>query len=209
MINNLAFLFNSPHMKILAAFLFSFFFFEPAGTSVETWIIERSSNLCIEGRTNISSFTCDIVEYLNEDTILLYREINNDQKSITAKGGLSIDINGFDCHRDYLTTGFKKTLKPSENPHMVINLLTLGYIKPNTPKQHVKGYVEIQLAGVTRIMEIDYAVTNAQPGMLQLTGSRKMLFADFKLKPPKKAGGLIKVEQEITVRFQLMLRSSA
>ena len=195
-------------MKLIAAILIGFFIGRPPTSTVETWIIKKSSNLCIEGRTNISSFTCDIVEYLNEDTILLYRDLNNDQKYITAKGGLSIDINRFDCHRAYLTTGFKKTLKPAENGHMIINLLTLGYIKPNTPSQHVKGYVEIQLAGVTRFMEIDYSVINSHPGLLELTGTRKMLFSDFKLNPPKKAGGLIKVEQEIMVRFQLMLRSS-
>ena len=90
---------------------------------------------------------------------------------------------------------------------MKINLLTIGYIRPNVSNQSVKGMVEIQLAGVTKKIEVNYAVTKNLPGSLYLVGTQTVQFSDFRLTPPSKLAGLIKVEQQIKVRFELMLRS--
>ena len=193
-------------MKSIAVMIWSFFFFEPVNISVEKWVIEKTSNLCIEGRSNVNNFKCDIVEYLNADTIFLYRDASQAKMPIATRGGFNININRFDCHQNHITTDLKKTLKATENAYMKVNLLTIDYIKPNTTNQTVKGFVEIQLAGVTKIIEVDYTVIKHQPGSLNLIGTKTVRFSDFKLIPPSKLAGLIKVEQEIKVRFQLMLR---
>ena len=76
-------------MKSIVAFLYSLILFEPSGLTVEKWVIEESSNLCIEGKTNISPFKCEIIEYLKEDTITLYRENTQAQQS---RAGYSCDF---------------------------------------------------------------------------------------------------------------------
>ena len=100
----------------------------------------------------------------------------------------------------------KKTLKAKEDAHMKINLVSFGYMKSNQTNQAIKGIVEIQLAGIIKKIEIDYAVNKNQGGVLHLIGTKRLLFSDFKLTPPKKLAGLIKVEEEITVSFRLILR---
>lgn len=193
-------------MKSLVIIIWSLLFFDSVNVSVEKWVIEKSSSLRIEGKSNVNSFKCDIVEYLNRDTILLYVDNASEQTQIAAKGGLTLDINRFDCHQNYVTADLKKTLKANENAYMKINLLSFGHIKVNTPNQEIKGHVEIQLAGVTKKIDVDYVVVKNEVGSLHLIGTRKLLFSDFKLTPPRKLAGMIKVEEEITVRFQLMLR---
>ena len=119
-------------MKSIAVMIWSFFFFEPVNISVEKWVIEKTSNLCIEGRSNVNNFKCDIVEYLNADTIFLYRDASQAKMPIATRGGFNININRFDCHQNHITTDLKKTLKATENAYMKVNLLTIDYIKPNT-----------------------------------------------------------------------------
>ena len=194
-------------MKSLAIIIWSLLFFDPVNVTVERWVIEKNSNLCIEGKSNVNNFRCDIVEYLNHDTIFLYREVSKAEMPIATKGGLHININRFDCHQNHITADLKKTLKAKENEIMKINLLSLGFIRPNTPSQQVKGHVEIQLAGVSKNVEVDYAVVRNQSGFMNLIGTKTILFADFNLTPPSKLAGLVKVEQEIKVRFELVLRS--
>ncbi len=196
-------------MKSIAIIIWSFFFFTPAEVAVERWVIEKSSNLCIEGKSNVNTFKCDIVEYLNRDTIFLYRDATQAHLPITTRGGLNININRFDCHQNHITADLKKTLKAKENAYMKINLLTIGNIKSNVSNQAVKGMVEIQLAGVTRKVEVNYAIVKNQPGSLHLVGTQTVHFSDFKLTPPSKLAGLIKVEQEIKVKFELILTSVA
>lgn len=194
-------------MKSLIIIIWGLLFFDPAEVTVERWVIEKNSNLCIEGKSNVNNFKCDIVEYLNRDTILLFRDASQGQQPITTRGGLNININRFDCHQNHITADLKKTLKAKENAYMKINLLTIGYIRPNVSNQSVKGMVEIQLAGVTKKIEVNYAVTKNLPGSLYLVGTQTVQFSDFRLTPPSKLAGLIKVEQQIKVRFELMLRS--
>lgn len=193
-------------MKIAVMLIWNLLFFDPVDVSVEKWVIQKSSNLSIEGKSNVNTFKCDIVEYLKEDTIFLYKNNALYQPTSIAKGGLTININRFDCHQNHITTDLKKTLKSKENVWMKINLLTLGYLQPNTHHQAIKGNVEIQLAGVTKIIEIDYRVEQRSDGSLYLVGVRKLLFSDFGLVPPSKLAGLIKVNQEIKVSFYLLLR---
>jgi hypothetical protein len=191
-------------MKLMLLIFGTLFFKGTPGPSTERWVIQKSSNLCIEGRSNINSFRCDITEYLQPDTICLFKDVQT-MKPFPMKGGLSIRIKGFDCHQKHITNDLRKTLKADEQPALKINLLNIGYYNGNV--ENIRGWVSIELAGVIKRTEIDYQVRSSNPGFLQLNGSRKLKFSDFGLKPPQKLAGLIKVEEELTVRFQLMLRS--
>ena len=193
-------------MKSIAIIIWGLIYFNPVNVIVEKWVIEKNSSLRIEGKSNVNGFKCDIVEYLNRDTIFLYKDASQAQMPVATKGGLIININSFDCHQNHITADLKKTLKAKENAYMKINLLTLGHIEPNTSNQRITGYVEIHLAGITKKIEINYSVVKNQPGSLYLIGTKTVKFSDFMLTPPSKLAGLIKVEQDIKVRFELMLR---
>jgi hypothetical protein len=193
-------------MKTILAAIIASFFFTPATTFVEKWVIEKNSNLSIEGRSNISSFRCDVTEYLHADTILFnMNEVH--QQALTAKGGLTINVNRFDCHQKYIDSDLRKTLKAKECPFLKIDLLSIGNFL--TGNKSVKGNVAITLAGVTRKIDVDYIIQNGSEGNIHLYGSRQVLFSDFNLIPPRKLAGLIKVEEQINVRFLLILRPLA
>jgi hypothetical protein len=191
-------------MKLILLIIGALFFKGSAPPLAERWVIQKNSNLCIEGRSNITSFRCDITEYLQPDTIYIFKD-EQMRKSIPIKGGLTIRIKRFDCHQKYITNDLRKTLKSDEQPDLKINLLNINYYNGDT--DNIKGWVSIELAGVTKRTEIDYQVLARNTDILQLNGSRKLRFSDFGLKPPQKLSGLIKVEDELTVRFQLILRS--
>jgi hypothetical protein len=192
-------------MKLVFILLVAFLFKGSPGPMAEKWVIQQNSNLCIEGKTNISNFRCDITEYLQPDTIYFFKE-EQSTRPIPLRGGLSINIKRFDCHQKFITTDLRKTLKADEHPMLKIDLLNIGYYSGDAG--NIKGWVNITLAGVIKSAEIDYTVRNGQPGYLELTGTRKLRFSDFGLKPPQKLAGLVKVEEELNVRFQLVLRSA-
>jgi hypothetical protein len=191
-------------MKLVLIFLFPFLFKGAAVPVAERWVIQKNSNLCIEGKTNINSFRCDITEYLQPDTIHFFKD-GQTTKPIPIRGALCINIKRFNCHQKFITNDLRKTLKSDEQPILKIDLLNIGYYHGDA--KNIKGWVNIRLAGVTKTMEVDYAVRNGNPDHLELTGTRKIKFSDFGLKPPQKLAGLIKVEEELNVRFQLVLHS--
>lgn len=192
-------------MKLILLILGTLLYKGTLAPSAEKWVIQKNSSLSIEGRSNVNSFRCDITEYLQPDTIYMFKE-DQPLKPFAIKGGLSIDIKRFDCHHKYITNDLRKTLKADEQPVLRIKLLNIGYYNGNA--ENIKGWVCIELAGVAKRAEIDYQVQSPNAGVLQLNGSRKLKFSDFGLKPRQKMAGLIKVEEELTVRFQLILHSA-
>lgn len=191
-------------MKLLLLLIGTFLCKGAPAPTAERWVIQKNSTLSIEGRSNVNSFRCDITEYLQPDTIYLIKD-EQTTKPFQIKGGLSININRFDCHHKYITNDLRRTLKADEQPVLKIKLLSIGYYNGNA--ENIRGWVSIEMAGVSKTTEVDYQVQNSNPDVLQLNGTRKLKFADFGLKPRQKMAGLIKVEEELTVRFQLILRS--
>ena len=185
--------------------MISSLFFSPDSIIVEKWIIEKSSNLCIEGKSNISAFRCDIIEYLHTDTVRFSRNEQQNQ-ILNIRGGITIDINRFDCHQKHITGDLRKTLKADKIPLLKIELLSIGDFM-NESTKNVKGTVTISLAGITRQMDVDYQIVNNGDGYLNLYGSRGVMFSDFMLTPPNKLAGLIKVENKLQIQFRLNLRS--
>lgn len=180
------------------------FLFNPSPAIVEKWIIEKNSNLCIEGKSNVSSFQCDVVQYLRVDTVFFYKD---DRQIVTTRGGITIDVNTFDCHQKYITADLRKTLKAKECPLLRIDLLSIGNLPVVAGDYKTTGWVAIQLAGVSRKVEVNYTVQAGSNGVMHLYGSQRVSFSDFALTPPRKLAGLIKVEEEINVKFRLILRA--
>lgn len=166
------------------------------------WVVEKNSTLAIDGSSNINKFTCDIKEYLKIDTL---KSVNHAQskKFMFHNSSLSIDIKRFDCHHKFITADFRKMLKAETYPDLRIHFVSLDEIHE---AGIVKGLVDIELAGRRRRMEVEYKCSHIGGNQLRLQGDKIMKFSDFQLVPPKKIGGLIRINEEINVHFNLFFR---
>ncbi len=156
----------------------------------------------IEGSSNINAFTCDLKEYLNEDT-LVYTKDDHAKKLVFSNSVLNVDIARFDCHQKYITADFRKILKSEKNPYIRVRFISLD---DAAVSGNINGVVEIEIAGQTKRMDITYAMQQYGNKQLQLIGSKEMQFSDFKLEPPKKLMGLIRINEAIKVNFHLHFR---
>lgn len=188
-------------LMILFHFLFSA---GPKPPVAERWIIERNSVFTIEGKSNVAPFKCQTSQYLNNDTITILKD-DNPQAPFYFNGGLKVMIRWFNCEQQVMTREMWRTLKEKEKPEMKINLISITRFKQNGQK--AMGLVDIELAGVTKRCEILFEVHNGHPKMLSFSGTRQMCFADFRLKPPNKLAGLIKVEENLMVNFTIKMKA--
>jgi hypothetical protein len=53
---------------------------------------------------------------------------------------------------------------------------------------------------------MDCSIEAKSSGLIHLKGGRDFLFSDFNLEPPKHMMGLVKVQQNLTVGFRLVLK---
>lgn len=170
------------------------------------WVVESGSQLNIEGSSNVNQFTCQVMQYLQSDTLRWIRD-DRAKKLRFQNSVVNIDVSQFDCHHKYITSDLRKTLKSNKYPYLRIHFLSMDDLTWIQEGQVVNGQLTIELAGVTKRFDMQYKVIHDQGGRFRLCGSKQMRFADFNLVPPTKLAGMIKINEEIKVNFELLFRS--
>lgn len=168
------------------------------------WAVHKSSTLRIVGSSNVNKFACEIPGYNKIDTIFCPKD--DAKKPVPLQGSLSIDVMQFDCHNKFLTNDLRKTVKADKYPLLVVRFLSLTRAPLITQnRDQIMGIVEVELAGKTKRFELAYSFVKNENAQIELTSSRVFYFSDFELTPPRKLGGLIKVNDIFNVDFRLIL----
>lgn len=169
------------------------------------WTILPNSFITINGSSNINTFGCEASGTFQAEP--LRGVISKDGVSVDMKGAIRIDINQFDCNHRMLTADLRKTLKAEIYPQMTIRFLSLERMPLcDGGTDFIMGRVIIELAGQHKPFNIRYSFSETGSGY-KLQGSRAFSFADFDLAPPKKVGGLVKVNDDFDVAFTLLLNN--
>ncbi len=164
----------------------------------EKWVISENSSLMVNGSTNINKFSCEIPTYGQTDTLT----VTKSGKAAILSGHVGLSIGSFDCHNSVMTRDLRKTLRQKEYPRLYIQFLSLSALPELTTRnQTITGLVNIELAGITKRFEIDYQISADADNGIHLLGSRDINFSDFNLIPPRKLGGMIKTNDQLTVTF--------
>lgn len=169
------------------------------------WVVMPGSSLTVNGSTNINTFQCVIVNYLQPDTMTCVRQAQKGQV-LPMNGKLNLDVLAFDCRNKMMTNDLRKTLRAKEHPHLTIRFVSINSFPDLKNPSKITGVVDIGLAGVTKRFEISYLFTTENPQQLRLKGSRVVNFSDFNLTPPSKLGGIIKAKDQLSVEFSLNLK---
>jgi hypothetical protein len=192
-------------MKFVLLFIliFASAFTQKKDNPVKRWVIMSGCALKVDGNTNINSFSCSISNYSKPDTIL----VNPNTNPIQLSGSINLDVKNFDCSNGIMTADLRKTLKASEYPYLTIRFISLSKYPDAVARAEItKGAVIIELAGVSRRFDVDYKVVAAEANYINLVGFRRINFSDFNLIPPRKLGGMIKTNNELSVAFNLRMK---
>jgi hypothetical protein len=192
-------------MKLLLIIFISLSFINASNPSIEKWVIEKNSVFSIEGKSNVAPYLCKTSQYMKNDTILIIRD-ENETKPLFFQGGLKLMVKWFDCGQQFMTKEMQKTLKADKRPEMKINLVSLAGSQKHG--QTVKGVVDVEIAGISKRIDINFDVKKPRSTSLCFIGKKHLKFSDFNLVPPEKLAGLVKVEQDILVKFEINMRSA-
>ncbi|MDB5144916.1 MAG: hypothetical protein JWQ66_3629 [Mucilaginibacter sp.] len=167
------------------------------------WLISETSSLSVNGSTNINKFSCDIPN-CDLDTLTVWKS----DKGIKLSGSINPTVLSFDCHKAMMTHDLRKTLKAKKYPKLHIRFISLSQLPELSGKPiSINGQVEIEIAGIKKIYEIDYSISVDNDKMIHLLGSRDLNFSDFELTPPRKLGGMIKAKDQLIVAFNLNMKT--
>jgi hypothetical protein len=170
-------------MRILWLVFVLLFNFHP-----EKKLVIHEKEITVAGNTTLGKFDCTYKESSLKDTLSFVNNVSQDAFLF------HIDVTAFACGNPILNNDFKKTIRAKEFPQARVIVTNLKKVKP--------GYqcdLHLEIAG-KRLFFQDFLL-NSQNG--KLTGWLDLHFASLGLVPPKKFGGLIKVDEVLSLSLSM------
>ena len=167
-------------------------------------VVHPSSTVTINGKTNVNKFACAIAEYRGTDTLLLTAV--RGKGAYFKKGLVKLHASGFDCEKKVITKDFGEMIQSEKYPDIKIDFASFERMpKYETTEEKFKGKLTITLAAVAVPCEVKCSIVKDEKNLIHLRGKQAFKFSDFNLEAPTKALGMIKVDENITVNFHLVL----
>lgn len=161
----------------------------------ETIRLLPESELIISGSTNVNNFHCEFdidlisdskqVKFLHEHDLIKFYNLQ-----------LNLLTKGFDCGNRKMNSDFQDLLKSDSHPQIVIDIVQVRNLASEEPVAEIR----VELAGQTKHYKLPVQIHEHR-----FKGKFSMNIRDFGLEPPKKALGLIIVDEHIEVAFDLKL----
>lgn len=162
--------------------------------------VSSKSTLYVEGKTNINKFNCNFdITTIDNKIPVTYSVSDNSIKFHNAQ--LTLKNTCFDCGNKGMNKDFQKLLKTETYPQIVLTLQTISLNSIN--QDEVKATINIDMAGTSKTYHTFVKVSENEG--YAVNGQLEIDITDFNLEPPQKMLGMIKVNETITINFNLIL----
>ncbi len=167
--------------------------------------VRPGSRLWVDGTSTVRSFSCEAGSFDAQIQA-------NDQAISAVLGGVkavqtvdvTVPVKSLDCRNGKMNEHMLKALKAAENP-------TITYKVSSYELTTIDGAQQATLTGTLTLGGVEkplVVVTKAkeEAGMLRVTGTQKVTMTEFGIKPPTLMMNTLKVGNDVTVGFDLLLK---
>ncbi len=160
---------------------------DPRGTGCVNFLV-------INGESNINKFSFSYM------TPVLTRGDDVSKGAEYERIDFKIPVHQFKPGNPRMYDDFLSLLKAKEYPYIMISLLTGNFSGDRKSGISRNERIAVTIAGVTREYTVDCALVHCNEDLV-LNGMQTVRLTDFGLIPPVRLSGIVKVENEIKVRF--------
>lgn len=175
--------------------------------ATEQLALQPESKLWVEGTSTVRSFTCQASEV--KATIdatgpnAVARLMTGDKAVQTVT--VVVPSEKLDCGNGTMNEHMRKAIKTAEAPTIVFRVTSYELTKEaNGVTGSLTG--TLALGGETKTITVPATGALAE-GALHVTGAYPLAMSDYQLTPPSLMFGRIKVRDQVTVKFDLRLKS--
>ncbi len=189
-------------LSLYALLLCAASYYKQAELSIQ---VLESSKVFVKGTSNVGAFSCackDGIE-LQNNPIVFEKSASSIFSDNTI---LQLEIDQFDCGNRQLTKRMKTSLKYQSYPEIDVRINYLKISNQEKDLQNVWVESTVNIAGVAQEVCFIASKVEKQNGVYLLKSSVPLCMSDFGITPPRELNGLIKVADEISVDFELMIR---
>ena len=201
-------LFFSLQVMHWIAFLFLVLLFNVAHADhhkIFGYSVMPESRITISGTTNISQFACLSLNESPAGSFLLEETGPMGRSLRFYDAYLQIRVSSFDCGHRVMNRNMHQSLGGEKFPYITIKIHEATNIQynPRTSSGTARVAVAITLNGKTQKSTMLISFQAQEMGNIVVDASKKMRMSDFGVNPPSPALGLVKVNDEVTIKINL------
>ena len=175
--------------------------------STEQLALQPQSKLWVEGTSTVRSFSCQAGEVratVEANGTNAIARLMTGEKAVESVS-VVVASEKLDCGNGTMNEHMRKALKTPEAPTIAFHVTSYELAKE---ANGVSGTLTgtLALGGVTKAITVP-ATGVMTEGALHVTGSYPLAMSDYQLKAPSLMFGRIKVRDQVTVKFDLLLKS--
>ncbi len=172
--------------------------------------LEAESYVVIQGKTNVNAFQCRYEE-LFPGKIIDMNILFTDECMVFDSTTMNLETRKFDSGNRLMNNDFNELLKADDHPFIKVDILCIN--TPNTQFRSVPVknanmttvvYARINIAGQENDYHIPVEILEDRQRRIY-KGHLPLNIRDFNIEPPRKMMGMITVDENIFVRFFLVV----
>lgn len=171
--------------------------------------VHERSNIRLSGTTNINAFEC-----VSESDIprgqMVADLLPGSNAIFFSQAALELEVASFDCGHRVMNKDFHQALGGKSSPHIEIRLKEVRPLSSSgrQDKGRIRAEVAIVINGKVRNTDIIVDYHTLDYFSYVLSGSKELRMSDFGIEPPSPAMGLVKVNDKVTIHFDLVVETS-
>ncbi|WP_037319021.1 YceI family protein [Salegentibacter sp. Hel_I_6] len=160
-----------------------------------------NSNLSISGTTNINDFECDFnTIYFKDQSFKVHYSENGDILNF-KNSILPLENANFDCGNRKINKDFHDLLKSEKHPEILLKLKKIDMSRDG----NALVTLTFNIAGIDKDYKFPVEITRDK--LLCFDGKLQLNIKDFNLEAPSKIFGLIVLDEEIEINFNLNIQT--
>ncbi len=159
----------------------------------------------ISGETNVNDFHLE--QRIPHELVYAQGDSNQLKASNENYYVINIPVRMFSANNQFVYKDFLDLINASEFPYIQIFLDKEDFGRFNRERGSVKPEIRIFLAGTSKTYRVNCIISQCSYGEKTIRGRKEIKLTDFKLDPPVKSFGLIKVKNELNIKFEFKLPS--
>lgn len=181
---------------------------EKASTMQHTYLLGKISQLKIEGKTNVNGFSCRCTDQFASQTFSLGGKDENGLSTNFNQTKLKLKVKNLDCGNKLMNRDLQQAMNADKSPYITIELLKVTEDRCNklalrSDWVKVKALARITINDHCNDYSLDITAKKIGTDHYRFIGNKSLLMSDFGVTPPVALMGMVKVQDAITINFDL------
>jgi polyisoprenoid-binding protein YceI len=167
--------------------------------------VAPDSKLTVEGGSNLHDWHCQATSMdaqIEADEAILKTA---PAPSLLKKVSVKVPVRGIKCGSGKMEDNLYKALKANDAPQISYSLGSFEVQPGENDSYTLKTVGSLTIAGTEKTVNMDVTTKRLPDGTLRAQGELPLLLTDFGVKPPTALFGTLRTNNEIKIKFDILV----